>query len=488
MTDLLLDTPLDGQQLELANTIRQSAYALLDIINDILDFSKIEAGKVEIEHIEFNLLTIIENCMDLLSFKAKEKKLALVSNVDPEIAPFLIGDPGRIRQVLLNLISNAIKFTDKGSVTVRATLMHKKGRRQRIRFEVQDTGIGIPADKIHILFQPFTQADATITRKYGGTGLGLSICKRLIEIMDGRIGIKSTEGQGTTFWFELALVSSPLSVASKPAGAIAATPGTGNQVAPPVDSKLILLVEDNPVNQRVASMQLERLGYRSHIAENGQLALQALKTRNVNYALVLMDCQMPIMDGFEATRAIRQEEQETGLHLPIIAMTANITPDTREQCLEAGMDDYLAKPIEPKLLQNVISTWLQQPISVQPSTTVPHDTFASMNGFTHLKQMFGDDETVIRELLVIFITSTQPLLEQLAKAINADCAIDIRALCHQIAGAAANLGIEHLHNLARALEKAAHTSNPQEMQSIYEAMQTDFKHLANFVHKDMKKQ
>ncbi len=492
MTDLLLDTPLDGQQMQLATTIRNSSYALLDIINDILDFSKMDAGKLEIEHIEFNLATIIENCLDLLTPRAREKNLPIDSSIDDSIPPVLIGDPGRIRQVLLNLIGNAIKFTTEGNILVRVMRLQTRGQRQRIRFEVQDSGIGIPSDKLHLLFQPFSQADASITRKYGGTGLGLSISKRLVEMMEGHIGVSSTEGQGTTFWFDLTLDKG----APEPAGADTLPAGTTPSRQAPVQSSkdkaqqpLVLLVEDNPVNQRVASLQLERLGCRVHITENGEQALNALLTRHIPYTLVLMDCQMPVMDGLEASKAIRLAEKESGDHIPIIAMTADVTPESRARCLEAGMDDFLRKPVEPKLLQSLLEQWLPAPLHGTPAEPLPQDNAGqtALPDFSRLRKMFGNDEAVIHELFQIFVETTGPLLDSLAQAIEFDIAADVRSLSHQIAGSAANLGISQLHDMARSLEKLAQHGNTEEMRSLHAAMRANFDALANYVQAGFKK-
>jgi CheY-like chemotaxis protein/HPt (histidine-containing phosphotransfer) domain-containing protein len=444
------------------------------------------------EHIEFNLTTVVNDCLDLLTPKAQEKNLTIRSSVDANIPAMLLGDPSRIRQVLLNLVSNAIKFTSHGSILLRISQLHTDGDQHHIRFEVQDSGIGIPSDKLHLLFQPFSQADASITRKYGGTGLGLSISKRLVEMMEGHIGVSSTEGQGTTFWFDLTLDKGAPEIAAADTLPPTGTASPRQEQAQPKkdkDKPLILLAEDNPVNQRVASMQLERLGCRVHVTENGEQALATLLSRRAPYALVLMDCQMPVMDGLEASKAIRLAEKESGDHIPIIAMTADVTPESRARCLEAGMDDFLRKPVEPKLLQSLLEQWLPAPLRGTPAEPLPQDNAGqtALPDFSRLRKMFGNDEAVIRELFQIFVETTGPLLDNLAQAIELDIAADVRSLSHQIAGSTANLGISQLHDMARSLEKLAHNGNTEEMRSLHASMRSNFDALANYVQAGFKK-
>lgn len=628
MTDLLMETPLDSQQTELAKTIRDSAYSLLEIINQILDFSKMEAGKLEIEHVEFNAISIIETCQDLLAVKARENQICLISKIDPNIPARLLGDPGKIRQVLLNLLSNAIKFTPRGGeVLLKTELLNPDALRPGLRIVVQDSGIGIAPSTLEKLFQPFAQGDSSITRKYGGTGLGLSISKRLVNLMGGEIRVSSEISKGSTFWFEI-----PLEIPSSGAGEenegvykadfskhhalVISNHGmvgnvlcdyltywkikttlcaSGNEsleivrTKEPVslvliDSRLtdisstdlaqeirtlspetrcilvsslfqraeiasasvfssvvnlplklttfydtllsllgdnsnnhqpiapsefraaqpeivagfgqnILIVEDSPVNQRVAALHLQQLGYRSHIAENGEIALRMLEhmeQTQVDYALILMDCQMPIMDGLEATRRIRDKERKTGQHVPIIAMTADITPESRQSCLDAGMDDFLRKPMEPRILKTMLKQWLpDEGQAEQPVISGRRDAEVRIGlfpDFERLRMLFGDDDQTIQELLQVFIKSTSPLLDRIADAINQDSAADVRAISHQIAGAAANLGITHLHDMARSLERSAHHDNTSEMLSLYRSMKSDFDVLADFVHEGLKKQ
>jgi signal transduction histidine kinase/CheY-like chemotaxis protein len=490
MAALLRDTPLNTQQQEFARTIEDSGQALMFIINDILDFSKIEAGHMGIEAVECPLLPLVEGCVDTLTGRAASRGLAMVSFVDPALPVAVRADGGRIRQILLNLIDNALKFTPAGEVALHVSLQKRANGICLVRFEVSDSGIGIEAQALPKLFQPFIQADSSVTRKYGGTGLGLSICKRLLELMGSAIEVDSQPGQGSTFRFELALpeVAAPAAVAAlSPERALVLTPlprhaaaiagylrAWGMQahcaasedealrlietaghalavidgrmpqpyaiaqmlamrqpglrlllladsdeaqeaaarhgfhatlrrpfrqiavheavafalqrrhyMAPathqaPVDGgrqsgsdwshaeragKLILLVEDNAINQKVALHHLARLNYAAHVASNGEEALQALALHD--YALILMDCQMPLLDGFEATRRIRATEHAGCPRVPIVAMTANAAEGDRERCLEAGMDDYLAKPIVREALAALLRQWA--PLSGKPA-------------------------------------------------------------------------------------------------------------------------
>jgi signal transduction histidine kinase len=344
MIHALLDTNLNEKQLDYVALIRDSAEALLTIINDILDFSKIEAGKLDIEHIDFDLKLLLQQVINLLDSKAKEKSLSLELQLAKNIPQYVVGDSHRLRQILVNLIGNAIKFTLQGGVKI----IVNNQQDNLIKFQIKDSGIGIPADRVERLFQAFSQVDASTTRKFGGTGLGLSISKRLVELMNGRIGVESQLNQGSTFWFELPLEKAILTTHSP------AIIEYHNNIDK--NQKLtILLAEDNPVNQKVAQLQLAKLGFQ-HIetVSNGQAVLNALKQKN--YDLILMDCQMPLMDGYEATEKIRAIPDHN--NLPIIAMTAQAMESDREHCLKVGMNDYIAKPFSPQILLNVLQRWL----------------------------------------------------------------------------------------------------------------------------------
>jgi signal transduction histidine kinase/ActR/RegA family two-component response regulator len=363
MTGLLLDTQLSEEQRDYAETVRTSAESLLSIVNDILDFSKIEAGRLKVEMVDFDLRTTVGDVVDLLSEQADSKGLRLDYRIDSDVPTELRGDPGRLRQVLVNLMGNAIKFTEHGEVEVRVG--NAVGGPQRaaslLRFSVRDTGIGIAAEARERLFQSFVQAEPSMTRRYGGTGLGLAISKQLTELMGGKIGVDSEVGKGSTFWIIL-----PFARQERRAAAASPAPSVPGAL-PPEDARLserILVVEDNAVNQKLTVRLLAKLGYRADAVANGLEAVEAV--RRIAYTLVLMDCQMPEMDGLQATAEIRKLEG-SGRHTPIIALTAKVMPGDRETCLAAGMDDYLAKPVTPEELGAALRRWTCR----QPALSAP---------------------------------------------------------------------------------------------------------------------
>ena len=473
MTDLLLDTAQSAEQHDFTCVVRDSANALLIIINDILDFSKIEAGKLAIEITDLSPEQVVASVAELLAAKAREKDLALTSFVDPMLPARLLGDPTRLRQVLLNLLGNAVKFTRNGNVelSARLELTDDVLQTKQVRFEIRDTGIGISPATQARLFQSFTQADSSTTRKYGGTGLGLAISKRLVELMGGEIGVISDEGKGSTFWFTLPLVEpDETHNAARPAPALLKQSVTTDAVDLAAAAKprpMILLAEDNLINQKVARLQLHKLGYALHIVDNGQEAVTAMSAAQAAspppYAAILMDCQMPVMDGFEATAAIRKAEhlQPGAKRIAIIAMTANAMQGDRERCLAAGMDDYISKPFNPERLGSLLAEWINQSASIDPAQEAAESRSSRPSpssqpiDFTRLNDFFGDDQQVIMELLDLFRTATRPLLEKLQAAAAQQDANALKALAHEVKGSAGNLGIEGMARLAADLENAA---------------------------------
>lgn len=350
MSSLLLDTPLNLEQHEFAETIQNSANILLKIINDILDVSRIEAGKLPIEHYPFRTESLISEVINLIKPIAEQKHLPLHTDIPNHLPPMLEGDPDRIKQVLLNLLNNAIKFTETGFVTLSIEINHINSQTAHLTFNVIDTGIGLSEEQQKRIFQPFTQADSSTTRRYGGTGLGLTICRHLIELMEGEIHCFSELGQGSRFWFRLPLRISQQQIIEQEKSVLSI----------PIfqQQHTILVVEDNPVNQQVVCKMLQKLHLNYEVAQNGREALMQLSSSNL-FDLVLMDCQMPVMDGFEATQRWRNQEQILSLRrLPIIALTANAMQGDEERCLAAGMDAHLAKPINLDALAAVLAKWL----------------------------------------------------------------------------------------------------------------------------------
>lgn len=595
MAGLLRSTRLDTQQAEFAKAIEDSAHALLGIVNDVLDFSKIDVGKMEIAVVEFDLSEVVEASAEALSFKAHEKQVRLLAHVDTQIPPRLLGDPGRIRQILLNLLGNALKFTDHGEVVLRVQALHVNAERCRIRVEVRDSGIGMDADTLRRLFSPFSQADNSVTRQYGGTGLGLSICKRLVELMGGSIGVESTPGAGSCFWFELGIAVVQGASASAPASqagrvlllephaqsaamleqylhsaglawqrcdsasaadallasaAATATPMhavlvsselrdppaatlvqqlqsahpalrcilldhgvdglnidgkstphllqlplrkehllravLGNQteteplprlvasagVAQAPAQHELLLVEDNVMNQKVAVYQLNAMGYAVDIANNGAEAIERLASHR--YALVLMDCQMPVLDGYQATRRIRSMEGEVA-RIPVIAMTANAMAGDREACLAAGMDDYLTKPLLRSQLAAILQRYLP-PLAAAPE---PAPAAGASIAASRLQELFGEDRKLADEMLSMFVEHTAPVLQELEQHCQQQqpALVEIMALGHRLAGSCLNLGIDLLGQRGRQIEMAARQGDVAAVRQLASACRTAFEQL-----------
>jgi polar amino acid transport system substrate-binding protein len=613
--------------------VKNSASALLTIINDILDYSKIEAGKLEIDTTDFVPVEIVEGTVELLQPKAREKSLTLTSFVDPELPRALHSDPTRLRQILLNLIGNAIKFTDSGAIEI-SLIGEKIAGQAMIHFSVKDTGIGMSQAVQSKLFQSFTQADSSTTRKYGGTGLGLAISKQLVELMGGQIGVTSEPGLGSTFWFRLPMVEAldrdfqnasrqgalqqgsldvsnmrvlvvddhasdrkilhrylsswnlrndgaangeealkligdaaqigdPYTVAlidySMPtmdgfelAAAVRANSQfdgmrmvmmtahdrdtlcdraskmgfvdclakpvqqsrlfeslsdnpealvqaskrghiEGNRLSTPNPSndetnrRLILLAEDNLINQKVAQLQINKLGYALHIVNNGQEALETLTGPSGHiYSAVFMDCQMPVMDGFKSTMAIRiAEAQSSRARMPIIAMTANAMQGDRERCIEAGMDDYVSKPIAPAELAKALERWAGSPVLRTPeATAVQVDSFAPATelaakviDFDRLEEMFGDDPALIQTLFDMYVSSTTTLLKKLEGAIAACDGAAVIALSHETKGSSINLGMDRMAQICGQLEDAGTANEWSRARMLHADMQAAFVHV-----------
>jgi len=492
MTGLLLDTELSPEQRECAEIVRSSGEALLGLINDILDFSKIEAGRLELELLDFSLQATIKNSMDLLSLRAREKGLELVSIIDPEVWPQLRGDAARLRQILINLAGNAIKFTSSGGVTIRVSLVLEEESRATLRFAIADTGIGIPRGKQASLFSAFAQVDSSTTRKYGGTGLGLAISRQLAELMGGSIGLESEEGVGSVFWFT-AVFEKPQ---GRPSCDEAAQPTAGGMGAAPVgartalttrhtvvkarrDRPRLLLAEDNPTNRIVAGKVLAKLGYQVDTAANGTLAVEAQESGA--YDLVLMDCQMPEMDGFEATAQIRRREGQAAAsrRVPIIAMTANAMYGDKELCLEAGMDDYLSKPVDPAELAALLERWLPRgekdveeadaaPVAATPAQAAPDAGAFDPEAFLARAM---DDRDLARLLVGVFRQDIPVQAGILAAAVAQHDVKLAEQQAHRIKGAAANMSCYNLRDEAGAMEAAGRAGNQDELERLMPALE-----------------
>jgi len=368
LSDLLLTTDLSDEQRHLAEGIHRSGRALLSVIDDVLDISWIESGRLSIDASDFALRELLDDVQEIVREPARAKGLELACSVGPGVPVLLRGDAGRLRQVLLNLVGNAVKFTERGGVEMEVSVSLGPERAERaLRFDVRDTGIGIPADRIDQIFDRFTQAEDTTRRRFGGTGLGLAISKQLTQLMSGEIGVEARAGGGSHFWFALPLNRSDgsggLIAIPSSESALEASPSRAEVVA--TAAARILLAEDNVVNQEVGVAMLEMLGHRVELAGDGRQALEALERSN--FDLVLMDCQMPELDGFEVTSRLREKEAADGQagesllpRLPVIALTASAMQGDRERCLAAGMDDYLSKPLTLDQLGATLGKWLPE--------------------------------------------------------------------------------------------------------------------------------
>jgi PAS domain S-box-containing protein len=461
MTTLLLDTPLALDQREYAETIHSSSQSLLTVINDILDFSKIEAGKLDIESIEMDLRGVVEDVVSTLEYQAQAKGLKLVVDVHADVPRVSMGDPQRIRQCLLNLMGNAIKFTRNGQVGVAMSAAGVRDGRSLVRFEVRDTGIGIAPETVKSLFQPFVQADSSTTRHFGGTGLGLSIVRGLVEMMDGEVGAHSELGEGSTFWFVLPLMD--VSATAPRAGE--ATPDA-HWAARRFRGK-VLLVEDNAVNQKVAQRFLERLGCEVELAENGEQSVHAWERGN--FDAVLMDIQMPVMDGYTATRLIREKEC-VDRHTPIVALTANAMTGQLERCLEAGMDGLLTKPIAIERLREVLERIglavsgdeLLAEKEVAGLVTAPAQ--APAVDIAQLSELAGEDREFVQSVVLSFEKSMAQLLATMHAAASRGETQQVARAAHQVKGAAANLHATVLSALAAEIEANAKTMSQAQLQ------------------------
>jgi signal transduction histidine kinase/CheY-like chemotaxis protein len=347
MTSVLLSRQLGELERDYIETIRQAGEALRGIVDDVLDLSKIDAGKLRLEQVDFELARSVTDALHIVQTVASQKPLHLVVKHDEKLPKWVRGDVTRIRQILLNLLSNAIKFTEEGTIEIQTRVESTDTEECELLFSVKDEGIGMTDEQQSRLFQPFSQADDSTSRKYGGTGLGLAICKRLAELMGGQIGVTSRYGEGSLFWFSVRvqLAPEPAPLVDVPAAAPAVEP----------KSARLLLVEDNKINQKVALLMLKNLGYSADVAHNGVQALMAINS--VRYDLILMDCMMPEMDGLEATKNLRSFGGHSG-SVPVIAMTASAFDEDRVACLSAGMNDFLSKPVNEADLASKLTFWL----------------------------------------------------------------------------------------------------------------------------------
>jgi two-component system, sensor histidine kinase len=461
MSKQLQKTILNQQQQSFLDIIGTAADHLLVIINDILDFSKLDAGKVTLEEIGFNMHEVVHNTSRVLKLKAEEKGLVFALSVADDIAPALKGDPFRINQILMNLLSNSIKFTNRGSVTLKCRLKTDLPDRQMLEIMISDTGKGMDETYMKNLFNKFSQEDESIARSYGGTGLGMSIVKQLVELMNGTITVESKKGEGTKVIIEMMLQKcTECSLPKK----------DNSQVDTQVlSNKKILLVEDNEMNRVVAETVLNQYGAIIHEAVNGAEAIEAL--RNNRFDIVLMDIQMPVMDGLEATHVIREEIRSS---IPIIALTANAVKGEMEKCIQAGMNDYLSKPFEEEDLIRLIAKWLCREISFTEAKESMPLADSPLYDLGKLKQITRGDEKFISKMLQVFVQETVGSLGQLEQAYEAKDMKKVKFQAHRMKSSLANLSVVSASSIAKQIETTEWT---EENYPLLEKLMNEFRNI-----------
>jgi len=474
MTDLALETKLTSEQRGYLQTVKSSSTSLLELINDILDFSKGEAKRIELDRVAFSLRRALAQVIRVLGGQAKQKGLELACHVSRNVTDGLVGDPERLKRIFVNLVGNAIKFTERGEVVLRAALESRAADSAVVHFSVTDTGIGIAAEKQARIFEAFSQADSSTTRKYGGTGLGLSISAQLTELMGGRIWVESEPGRGSTFHFTAKFElrrAARKRIRARPASSRRRAASRRKQEA--ARPLRILVAEDNPVNQQLV---LHVLGHRGHtviIAENGRQAIEALDKHR--FDLVLMDVQMPEMGGLEATQAIRVKEKATGGHIPILAMTAHAMQGDRERCLAAGMDGYISKPIEPKeFLQSVESM-------AAPATTPPAEIkrVESEDGFDEetLLKRFNGNRGLLKLLVRTFQDDCPKMMARIRSALGARDPAALAEAAHGLKGSVGNFGDSAAQKTARNMEMSARQGTLDGAWETYATLEEDIARL-----------
>ncbi len=472
MAEMLMDSRLDADQQENIETLHGSSENLLSILNDILDISKIEAGELEIETVPFHLGTAVRQVVQLFVPLATDKGITLDINRDEDVPSAVIGDLGRIQQVLRNLISNALKFTEEGEIIVslRATT---NSETPTLYMAVEDTGVGIPKDKLDNIFEKFTQADTSVTRKFGGTGLGLAITQQLVELMGGEIGVDSLEGQGSTFWFTI-----PLTMAGDtdvPVNLYDEKQGVADTHLP--KDLRILAVDDHPINQTFAKKLLKKLGFINvDLAEDGQQALDMIDANS--YDIVLMDCQMPELDGYQATTLLREREEKTGDHLPVIALTANAMVGDREKCLKAGMDDYLSKPIKPEKLIATMKKWVETSdgeaaldITEQTKAETDETPEVEIMDWERLRMFTDGNPEEEKALIEMFITYAEESLDDLKNCQEGENE-EWKKAAHKLKGSAANLGAQALSDACMEAEQGFEQDKATKEKILYNVLRS----------------
>ncbi len=468
MIQLLLGSGLPAEQQRFAEVANTSGRALLGLIDDILDLSKIEARKIVLEHLSFNLRATVDDVFRMLNFQAAGKGIELAWNVSQEVPSLVEGDPNRLRQVLTNLAGNAVKFTERGKVKLSVELESQSDKATTVRFVLSDTGIGIPAAKAESLFTPFTQADASLTRRYGGTGLGLVISRQLIELMGGGISFESRDGEGTTFRFTVVFeIANREGVPAQPTSAVNAPTQTRTEAPTKKTGVRVLVAEDNPTNRIVALAQLKKLGYDADSVTDGRQAVDSVLLGG--YDLVLMDCQMPVMDGYEATRHIRQSAKSK---IPIVALTASAMSGDRLPCIEAGMSDYLSKPVDLNRLDEMLAKWLPTP--EPPVQLAGQGPSGKVFDEAALLDRLMGDRRIAGIVLKGFLQDMPCQILRLSQRLAAHDDAGVLLHAHTLKGAAATVSAEGLRAVVQAIEDGVNAGRPDRCTELLSGATAEF--------------
>ncbi len=488
LSELLLDTELAPRQKHFAKLILSSARNLLSLINSLLDFSKIEADKMIIEDKEFDLFALLDEVMALYRLAGARKGLAVELEINPAVCRWYRGDVFRLRQILVNLLGNAVKFTESGSVHLHVHLEEQINDKDLLFFAIRDTGPGIPADKMDQLFVPFSQIDNSSTRRHGGTGLGLSICRKLVKLMGGRIGVNSAEEGGSIFWFSLAFPRVNCQAEPQPREEIPETDGdrrTGQEETVAGGQPVILIVDDDETNRMVMRETLAKTDAHVVTAEDGLAAVEYCRRNRCH--MVLMDCQMPVMDGFQATARILAEAEQAGRPRPVIvALTADGTPATRKRCREAGMEDYLLKPLDSGELQRILDSWLpgcrlhvavSHRLDVGASVGLADVPVVRQTVIEQLRKNVGSLDVVIR----VFLRSLPNRLEQLGQAIERQDARAVRRVAHTLKGSSSQFGAAKLEELCQQAEDMGKKEDLQQIVPLFTRIRNAAREVEEFL-------
>ncbi|MBC7464668.1 MAG: response regulator [Bdellovibrio sp.] len=467
MSSLLRDTKLDEKQSDYVDTIRISSEALLDLINDILDFSKVEAGKMELEKVPFQISKLLKETTEMLKYAAEKNDTSLHLTVDSDMPEMAVGDPVRLRQVVTNLVSNAIKFTQHGRVEVKALLLKADESNFQVEFSVSDTGIGIAKENFEKIFNAFSQADNSTTRKFGGTGLGLSICARLVRLMNGEINLKSELNKGSTFTFTVIFQSF---VDEEVIDQQATELKSSVTVLPATRFGRILIAEDNLINQKVFIGLLSGTPHQLDIVDNGQKVIEAISKSD--YDLIIMDCQMPVMDGYRAAQAVRKLEKSIGRHTPIVAVTANALDDDRQRCVDAGMDDYLAKPISGTNLIAVIDKWLPAK-NENPLDSKIFDEIRKVGKISN--------SNLLEEITEIFLQETPKRFAEVDLALDLKDYKEVARVCHHLKSSCHGVGAKKMSNLCSMIEDGYNKQNVTGILEQLAELKIEFKKVEGYL-------